>query len=330
MSKISIKIPVYNVAKYLPACLDSILAQTYQDYEAICINDDSPDNCLDILNEYAKKDARIKVINQKNQGVSAARNNGLSKASGEYIAFLDSDDLLHPQYLEKLHSAIQLSNADFVWCDYIKFFDGDNLDISLKNDCNFSVVAKPWKYFIENKKPAVGIVIWNKLYKKNLLADLRFDEDMPISEDVLYIYKATYNAKKMAHIPEKLMYYRQRHGSAVNSAPSHKFANSNVLFSQRLISYFDKLEMPFSYSHKVKRKACKHMLRYVIKYPFVNGLPDYKNTWQEQRSTFVDLQKKGLDIYKYQNFKNKIILFLFMRGKYKSLEILLKYSIFSK
>ena len=98
--KISIIIPIYKVEKYLQSCLDSVLAQTFKDWEAICVNDGSPDNSGKILTEYAKKDPRIKIITQNNQGPSVARNNGLKQANGKYIFFLDSDDFIHPQLLE--------------------------------------------------------------------------------------------------------------------------------------------------------------------------------------------------------------------------------------
>ena len=118
MPKISIIIPVYKVEEYLPACLDSVLAQTFTDWEAICVNDGSPDNCGTILAEYAQKDSRIKVITQDNQGVSVARNKAMENATGEYICFLDSDDELAPTFFQKMHQAITDTNSDIVWCDF--------------------------------------------------------------------------------------------------------------------------------------------------------------------------------------------------------------------
>ena len=102
MPKISVIVPVYKVEKFLPKCLESLINQTLKDIEIICINDGSPDNSLKILEEYAKKDSRIKIINQKNAGPSVARNNGMSAASGEYIGFVDSDDWIDLDFYEKL------------------------------------------------------------------------------------------------------------------------------------------------------------------------------------------------------------------------------------
>ena len=117
---ISIIIPVYNVEKYLSECLDSVIAQTYQNWEAICVNDGSPDNCGAILDQYASTDPRIKVIHQENRGVSDTRNVGLKQAIGEYITFLDSDDMLYPQFLEYMLNTIQKDNSDIVCCDKLK------------------------------------------------------------------------------------------------------------------------------------------------------------------------------------------------------------------
>lgn len=104
--KISVIVPSYNSAQYIPACLDSVLAQTFTDYEVICINDGSSDESLDIFKQYAKRDKRIHVINQKNQGICAARNNAIAKARGEYIFPLDSDNMIAPNCLEVLYNTI--------------------------------------------------------------------------------------------------------------------------------------------------------------------------------------------------------------------------------
>ena len=121
MPKVSVIIPVYNVEKYLRECLDSVVNQTIKDIEIICVNDGSTDGSLDILNEYCSNDDRFVIINQENQGLSVARNNGLNSASGDYIAFIDSDDyLLNNDYLEK----------------FLKTF---NLQLTMVNDKTFSI-----------------------------------------------------------------------------------------------------------------------------------------------------------------------------------------------
>ena len=114
MPKISVIIPVYNTENYLKECLNSVINQTFKDIEIICVNDGSTDNSLSILEEYARTDSRIKIINQKNQGVSSSRNNGIKSARGEYIMFLDSDDLYKPDLCEKVVEKIDSQSPDIV------------------------------------------------------------------------------------------------------------------------------------------------------------------------------------------------------------------------
>ena len=125
--KISVVVPVYNVEKYLRKCLDSIINQTFRDFELICINDGSPDNSLEILREYEKKDDRVIVIDQKNTGVSTARNNAIDIAKGEYIIFFDSDDWVDLDTLEVIYSEINSENADVVIFSYVREYENRSL-----------------------------------------------------------------------------------------------------------------------------------------------------------------------------------------------------------
>ena len=130
MPKISIIIPCYNVEKYLHRCLDSVIGQTFEDFEVICVNDGSPDNSGSILEEYAAKDKRIKILTQKNQGLSMARNNGKALAQGKYIYFLDSDDFIHPQCLEIAHYIAEKYEVDLVSFDFC-----ENMNKTLWQKC---------------------------------------------------------------------------------------------------------------------------------------------------------------------------------------------------
>ena len=115
MAKVSIIVPVYKSENYLDICLDSLLNQTFNDFEIICVNDGSPDNCINILRQYAKLDNRIKIYSQKNQGLSSARNTGLKYASGEFITFVDSDDFLSPAALDIMYKNITENNSDYMF-----------------------------------------------------------------------------------------------------------------------------------------------------------------------------------------------------------------------
>lgn len=117
MTKISAILPVYNVEQYIKDCLDSIINQTMDDIEIICVNDGSLDNSLQVLEEYAQKDARIKIISQENQGQGIARNNGLKIANGEYITFIDPDDWVDVDMFEKMYNSAKKFDSDFVFCN---------------------------------------------------------------------------------------------------------------------------------------------------------------------------------------------------------------------
>ena len=127
MVAISIVIPVYNIGKYLGTCLDSLINQTFEDFEAICVNDGSKDDSLKILEEYSKKDSRIKIITQENGGSGSARNNGLSLAQGKYVQFLDGDDYFEPEMLEKLFNLAEKHQEDIAVCSSRKVDDDGNI-----------------------------------------------------------------------------------------------------------------------------------------------------------------------------------------------------------
>lgn len=171
MSKISIIIPCYNVEKFLQRCLDSVINQTFSDFEAICVNDGSLDNSKEILENYAKKDSRFKIINQKNQGLSIARNNGLKKANGEWIYFLDSDDFMHPKLLEYTYDLAIKYDAQLVSFRYSQEKDFKNLPFIEEK---FEITNNPLFYVNEKFKYKICFNVWTKLYKKELLEGILF------------------------------------------------------------------------------------------------------------------------------------------------------------
>ena len=142
MAKISIIIPVYKVEQYLPECLDSVINQTYKNLEIICVDDGSPDNSGKILDEYASKDNRIKVIHKENGGVSSARNAGLDIATGDWISFVDADDYIASDFYDKLIGSSKDGEADVVQCGYTTFGEDFNrIKIGIGRDPKFSNLA---------------------------------------------------------------------------------------------------------------------------------------------------------------------------------------------
>ena len=186
---VSIIVPIYNVEKYLSKCIDSILAQTYNDIEVILVDDGSPDNCPMICDEYAQKDNRVIVIHQKNAGVSAARNAGLKVAQGEYIGFVDPDDWISQAMDHDMIFAIERENADLAICGYDYYDEDGNIDskraYQTKEDELIS--QKEFMSRLSDMPPTVRQGTCNKLFRAELLSDISFKKHMHSAEDVLFL-----------------------------------------------------------------------------------------------------------------------------------------------
>lgn len=223
MYNISVIIPVYNVEKYLKECLDSVCNQTLKNIEIICVNDGSTDASPDILNEYAAKDDRIKIISQENQGLGAARNRGLEDASANYVYFLDSDDYIDLTALEKLFNNIVSNSSEVVLFKFQNFDDNRNLHkrgIEFKIDKifgdidydDFSFTYRDVKRHVMNSAFSACL----KLYRKDFIQKFKFPEDVHF-EDVPVHVQVMIEAEKISFVPEFLYYYRSNPDSILNS-----------------------------------------------------------------------------------------------------------------
>ncbi len=213
MAKVSVIIPVYNVEKYLKECLDSVINQTLKDIEIICINDGSTDNSLTILEEYAAKDSRIKLINQENQGVGTARNNGIEKSSAPYIMFLDSDDYFMPQTCQKAYETIIENNSDIGIFGNYKLLE-QNIINEYENWQKATLEIAQ-----ENNYADFQVYLWDKIYKKEFLNkyNLRIIKNLKTSEDVIFSWLCNFKKPKYCIISSPLYVYRAgREHSATN------------------------------------------------------------------------------------------------------------------
>lgn len=232
--KISIIIPVYNAEKYLRDCLVSIQNQTFTDFEVICVNDGSTDNSLKILEEFAKKDVRFKIINQKNQGVDLTRANGYKKAKGEYIAWVDNDDLCQPDMYRKLYESASQNASDIVICNY---------NLYPKKIARKEVWYKPFKGKNDWRFIARNTTLWNKIVKKTLLDRLQIDElfeDM--GESAYSIVLAS--SDKISTIDEPLYNYRVGHGSVSGSFNKIGWFKTTVESTKKKYKYAKKHSLP--------------------------------------------------------------------------------------
>lgn len=211
---ISVIVPVYMVESYLHRCVDSILSQTFVDFELILVDDGSPDNCGAICDEYAAKDSRIRVIHQKNGGLSAARNAGLDVAREEYYAFVDGDDWIHPQFLELLYSAVKKHGLLMACCNIARVADEKEAVIDLL----FPVVLVklPDEVYINIKGTRVVPSACRILCHRDLFKNIRFPVGY-LSEDLFTTYKLYFQCEKIACVDAPLYFYFQRQGSIMLS-----------------------------------------------------------------------------------------------------------------
>lgn len=237
MELISIIVPVYNVEKYVRRCIDSILTQSYKNFELILIDDGSTDMSGKICDTYLQQDERIKVIHQKNGGLSAARNAGIEVATGDYVTFIDSDDYIAQEYLLVLLNGIKKFKADISMCLGMKFFDGETVKCEEWND-NISEVfnsCDALENVLYHKK--LNLYAWGKLYKSSLFEGIRFPENK-LFEDVYTTYKLMDKADCILFNPTRLYYYYQRTGSIVNSEFNSKKIQQ-IMAAEEILEFID-------------------------------------------------------------------------------------------
>ena len=219
--KISIIVPVYKAEPYLKKCIDSILNQTFKDFELILVDDGAPDRCGEICDEYALKDSRIKIIHKENGGQSSARNVGLDIAQGEYIGFVDSDDWIEPDMYKKLFKLLKNDNVDMVICNINSIKDKKLRDRKKEKR---KIILKKGKENILNSRYKDNFLGWgpcNKLYKKDILKNIRF-LDGRIYEDVPFNIEVFNKINSYVYTNDKLYNYRQLGESTTRSQISEK------------------------------------------------------------------------------------------------------------
>lgn len=231
-SLVSVIIPVYNIEDYISKCLDSVIRQTYRNIEIIVINDGSNDGSLNICNMYSSTDNRIKLINVPNGGVSSARNIGIKDSNGDYIMFVDGDDFIAETMIEDLVKIIVSTNVDIVECNYITFYEKEELKV---NDLRYSVdlfsAEEAFLDLVLNRrfKP----VVWNKIYKKNLMNNMEFRVDKR-NEDEFWLPNIFANCNKIAKLNKELYYYVQHLDSFMGEQYNIKRLDCLEAFYERI------------------------------------------------------------------------------------------------
>lgn len=260
--KFSIIIPVYNVAPYLRECLDSVLAQTYTDWEAICVDDGSTDDSGAILDEYAAKDRRFRVIHQKNAGVSVARNTALDVSNGKWITFLDPDDVVNCDWLEEL-SRLTKQNTDIVRINGTEWHgeSGDFLSPGNRiNESNEDLVyrdsstAQSWGWNTLWKYGAV----WTLGVKRSIIADVRFPEGVCLGEDILFCFDLLESINSVCQSNYAGYLYRQREDSAL------KVKTIDPIERSRFFKRLDEIKAKPKDQMQAKIKALRNFYSYAF------------------------------------------------------------------
>lgn len=263
--KVSIIVPIYNVEKYLDRCVQSLLHQTLKDIEIILVDDGSPDNCPIMCDEYAKQDARIKVIHKQNAGLGMARNSGIEIATGEYISFIDSDDYVGETMYEKLHSKAKQDNLEVCYCNVQNFDDNGNCGETVNRYDNDKFYSKEEIELLSCHMLAAPIsssllveipnIAWNGIYLMDRINNSRMrfkSERIFVSEDVLFHAEYLHLFKRIGWLNEKLVY----HYLANSSSLTHNFSMKKSIAILNMAKKIS--EVTPKYCKDVDYKSCLH------------------------------------------------------------------------
>lgn len=324
---ISVIIPIYNSASYLQQCLDSVVNQTFHDLEIICINDGSTDNSLKILEEYKKTDPRVVIINRENRGISYSRNEGIDKATGKWIMFIDSDDWMDLNTCKRVYEIAERDKCDIVMWAYSREFKSKSLP----------------KYYIDKKKEWDGKnvkiihrrifgpigeelshpdtldafgTIWGKLYRKDCMKGIRFVDTKEVGscEDILFNAEYFTQINKVIYIPECLYYYRKSDSSFTSTNKKNLPDKWENLY-KRLSAIINKYDLQLSFKEGLNNRISLGLIGLGLNEMFANNtlVCKYKRiNYLLEREIF----RESIKDLKLKNFPSYWYLFFFS-AKYK-------------
>ncbi|MBR6098890.1 glycosyltransferase family 2 protein [bacterium] len=313
MAKVSVILPVYNVKKYLRKCLNTLINQTLQDIEIICVDDCSTDGSLQILEEYAQKDKRIIIIKQeKNQGQGIARNKAIKCASGEYIGFVDPDDWVTKAMFETMYNQAKSLNSDIVMCNFKRYYEckGEaDVGLFLRNtDKDFNKIFIKFPAETNLTKDQIYSIllispcfVFNKIFNAKLIKDsnIHFSEHR-CYEDIEFVLNAFLKAKNISYIEKRLYYYRQRQSSTLRALSNRCDVLIEIIPHIKNIliqnGVFDELEHNFKYFIIWATTMLKHQMTFKQKLRYYNNSKKYLD------KKALSVLKKDLEIGFWQMF----------------------------
>ena len=281
---ISVIVPIYNAESYLRNCLDSIIYQTFTDFEAILINDGSTDHSLEIIEEYSVKDPRFRCIIKQNEGVAATRQRGLDEAKGGYIIHCDPDDTVSPHWLEKLHAKITEGNADMVICDFAWIYKGGR---------QYNDIQKPTSLtandtLIDMLNGKLHGSCCNKLVRKECIDKykLKFNPQLSLCEDLFFNCQLLLHDIRISYIPEVLYFYdNSTNNNSATRNPSKKEVESKVYF----INYFEELLSDEKYQDCFFKQ--KKQVKSLIFRVMPRKTKKLRNTYKEINKKYIEEAK---------------------------------------
>ena len=328
---ISIIIPIYNAEKYIDRCIESVIQQTYTNMEIICINDGSTDNTLQILNNYAYKDIRIKIIDKKNEGVSSARNYGINVSTGKYIAFVDCDDYIESNTIEYLYDIISQNNIDIVRGNYfVNYTDkevtsNENIEILYNKIIEKKMIINeivPMLMCGEINTYPVLLMIKKEILDKTCL----FNIQIHFMEDKIFYIRLFLKANFIYISNKQLYHYVQNENSVTLKPIDYKRNICDILKVNNIIEEIlnnNDINYKKEYYETMKAIHCKAIINYIYLMSINHEIDDFNTILDEEELVdfFKDLNKKRLNIYeriviKLIKNKNKKILKIFFYIKY--------------
>ena len=325
---ISVIVPVYNSEKYLKECINSILHQTYENIEIIIINDGSTDNSLLISQELQKEDKRIKIINQKNSGVSYSRNKGIQEATGEYIMFVDSDDFIVQNYIELMYKEITKNNYDacisgMTFCDKNRKIIKKEMFVKNNIELNFKEIIPSFVntlYFCSSCKTLIK-------RKKIIENCIKFKEDLSFGEDLRFSFDVIRSCKRIGYLSECGYFYRQN-GESITHENDIKTIKKYLRDSLEVYMYIEKfINEPILISNRLFTKL-NYALRKVTTLSKINyqKFKEYYNLILEEFEKNVDFSNINLKNIDYETNINSLLLYVLKNKQihlYYSLNVLL-------
>lgn len=255
---ISVIVPIYNVEKYLDKCIESIANQTYKNLEIILVDDGSPDNCPRMCDYWASRDERIKVIHKKNGGISSARNVGFEASTGEYISFIDSDDWVDENTFESALNMLETNDCDISVFSLLTEFETvtkQNITDYDMHTCN----QKEFYHLMLNSDNICGYAC-NKLFKRELISNLRFDESLFVCEDFLFCAEYVTKCKSAVYTSAKFYHYRQRLDSATRDYNYNPNKTTSLDSYERIMQIYSEYDNDDIY--KLERNYLKMALNF--------------------------------------------------------------------